>query len=107
MRVPRICSKIRPTTHTGSPENINEKKSEHVKFGIGQTITIGDATGHFPTAYTWLKVSFYVVDADVSFLLSVADIDHPGLGYDNTADPLYHKPTGCLAESSANMVICF
>lgn len=86
--------------HVGRVEYIQRQHKERVQFGIGNTMALGTDTCHFLVNNLLLSVKVYIVDADVPFLLSLADMDRLSLSYDNTEDILHHRASGFTAEVS-------
>ena len=66
-------------------------------FGMGTTKALGAVEVAFPVGEEVLKATFHVVDADIPFLLCLADMDRLGISYDNTKDRLIYHSSGCWA----------
>ncbi len=56
----------------------------NIQFGIGSTSSMGSICVETPIG----SIIFHVVDADTPFLLSLTDMDHLGVYYDNVQDLL-------------------
>ena len=67
-------------------------------FGVGSASALGSAEVPFPVGSMVLKATFHIVDADVPFLLCLADMDRLGVYYDNIDDQLIHKGSGHFAQ---------
>lgn len=67
--------------------NLTTAGTVRIQFGIGDTVSIGSIIVQAPFG----KVQFHVVDADIPFLLSIADMDYHGVYFNNVNNVLVSK----------------
>lgn len=83
--------------HFGKQECIETTKNVHWNFGISATTSQGLDRIDFPVKNIVFKCFIHIIDADVSLLLSLEDMENMRVYYENMQDKLFYVDSGELA----------